>query len=38
MPLTKNDKKFMRNLKEEYGPKKGERIFYAIENKRKRKR
>jgi hypothetical protein len=33
MPLTKKGKKIMRQMKEEYGEKKGERVFYASANK-----
>lgn len=31
--LTKKGKKIMRSMKEEYGPKKGEEVFYASRNK-----
>lgn len=45
MPLTKKGAKIKRAMKEEYGPEKGERVFYASKNagtvkgvdKRKRK-
>jgi hypothetical protein len=33
MPLTKKGKKIMREMKEEYGPEKGEEVFYASRNK-----
>jgi len=33
MPLTKTGNKIMRSMKEEYGPKKGEEVFYASRNK-----
>ena len=33
MPLTSKGKKIMRSMKEEYGPKKGEKVFYASRNK-----
>lgn len=32
MPLTKKGKKIMGELKQEYGPKKGRSIFYAMKN------
>jgi hypothetical protein len=32
MPLTKKGKKVMGELKEQYGPKKGRSIFYAMAN------
>lgn len=32
MPLTKKGKKIRRAMREQYGPKKGERIFYASRN------
>ena len=32
MPLTKKGEKIERNMKREYGPKKGERYFYASKN------
>lgn len=35
MPLTKKGKKIKRAMVKEYGKKKGERIFYATENKGK---
>lgn len=35
MPLTKKGKKVMRAMKSEYGPKQGEKIFYASVNKGK---
>lgn len=35
MPLTRGGRKMLRNMKREYGSKKGTRIFYATENKRK---
>lgn len=33
MPLTKKGAKIKRKMKEEYGKEKGERVFYASENK-----
>lgn len=33
MPLTKKGKKIMRAMKEEYGPGKGKRVFYASQSK-----
>lgn len=33
MPLTKKGKKIKRAMKEEYGDKKGEEVFYASQNK-----
>ena len=33
MPLTKKGKKIMRSMKEQYGPKEGEAVFYASRNK-----
>lgn len=35
MPVNQ---KMMRKLKEEYGKKQGERVYYAIENKKKHKK
>jgi hypothetical protein len=35
MPLTKKGKKIMGAMKKEYGPKKGESVFYASANKGK---
>jgi hypothetical protein len=35
MPLTKKGKKIMSAMKEEYGDKGGERVFYASKNKGK---
>ena len=35
MPLTKTGKKVMRNMKSQYGSKKGESVFYASINKGK---
>lgn len=35
MPLTRGGRKMKRNMIKEYGKKRGERIFYATENKRK---
>lgn len=32
MPLTTKGKKIMRNMVEEYGPKKGKSVFYASRN------
>jgi hypothetical protein len=33
MPLTKKGKKIMGAMKKEYGPARGERVFYASANK-----
>lgn len=33
MPLTKKGKKIMKNMKSEYGEKKGKQVFYASQNK-----
>ena len=33
MPLSKAGKKIKKNLEEQYGKKKGEQVFYAMENK-----
>ena len=33
MPLTKKGKKIMRSMKDQYGKKKGETVFYASKNK-----
>lgn len=33
MPLTKKGKKIKKHMKEEYGDKKGEEVFYASQNK-----
>jgi hypothetical protein len=33
MPLTKKGKKIMGAMKEQYGEKKGEQVFYASKNK-----
>ena len=33
MPLTQKGKKIKKEMKEEYGPEKGERVFYASQNK-----
>ena len=35
MPLTKSGKKVLRNMKQEYGDKKGKQVFYASINKGK---
>ena len=35
MPLTKKGKKIMKSMKEQYGDKKGESVFYASANKGK---
>ncbi len=35
MPLTKKGEKIMSAMKEEYGSKKGESVFYASKNKGK---
>lgn len=32
MPLNQKGKKIKSNLKKEYGPKKGKKVFYAMEN------
>jgi hypothetical protein len=37
MPLNKKGKKIMEKMKEEYGKKKGESVFYAMENSGKLK-
>lgn len=34
MPLTKKGKKLMRAMKKEYGEKRGEKVFYASQNKK----
>lgn len=33
MPLTSKGKKILKEMKKEYGPDKGERVFYASANK-----
>lgn len=33
MPKTKKGKEIMENMKEQYGEKKGEQVFYASKNK-----
>ena len=33
MPMTKKGKKIMRSMKEQYGPDRGEEVFYASANK-----
>jgi len=33
MPLTKKGKKIKKSMKEQYGSKKGEDVFYASQNK-----
>jgi hypothetical protein len=33
MPLTKKGKKIKRSMEREYGEEKGERVFYASQNK-----
>ena len=33
MPLNKKGKKIMKSMKEQYGKKKGETVFYASKNK-----
>lgn len=33
MPLTAKGSKILANMKAKYGPEKGERVFYASENK-----
>lgn len=35
MPLTKKGKKIKKAMEKEYGKKKGEKVFYATENKGK---
>lgn len=35
MPITKKGQKIKKALKKEYGAKKGEQVFYALENKGK---
>lgn len=35
MPLTKSGKKVLKNMRSEYGGKKGESVFYASINKHK---
>jgi len=35
MPLTKKGKKIKKAVEKTYGKKKGERVFYALENKKK---
>jgi hypothetical protein len=35
MPLTRRGKKMKKSMEKEYGKKRGDRIFYATENKRK---
>lgn len=37
MPLTKKGQKIMKAMKDEYGAKKGEEVFYASKNKGKLK-
>ena len=37
MPLNKKGKKIMKKMKKEYGKKKGESVFYAMENSGKLK-
>ncbi len=36
MPLSKSGSKVMKNMKKEYGSKKGEEVFYASINKKKK--
>lgn len=38
MPLTAKMRKVKRAMIKEYGPEKGEQVFYAWENKHKRKK
>jgi hypothetical protein len=38
MPLTKKGKKIMKSMKDQYGDKKGESVFYASANKGKIKK
>jgi hypothetical protein len=33
MPLNKKGKEIMKSMKKQYGPKKGETVFYASKNK-----
>jgi hypothetical protein len=33
MPLTEKGKKIMASMKSQYGPQKGEQVFYASQNK-----
>lgn len=33
MPLTKKGQEIMKSMKEQYGPNKGENVFYASKNK-----
>jgi hypothetical protein len=33
MPLTKKGKKIKRNMREQYGPDKGDEVFYASQKK-----
>ena len=33
MPLTNKDKKILADMKKEYGEEKGEKVFYASQNK-----
>jgi hypothetical protein len=33
MPLTKKGKKIRRSMREQYGKKKGDRVYYASQNK-----
>jgi hypothetical protein len=35
VPLTKKGIKVLKEMRKEYGPKKGEQVFYATENKGK---
>ena len=37
MPLSRRGRKLKRKLESEYGKKKGEQVFYAMENKEKKK-
>jgi hypothetical protein len=37
MPLSRKGRKIKRAMEKEYGEKKGKRVFYAFENKHKRK-
>lgn len=37
MPLSRKGRKVKRAMQREYGPKKGARVFFATENKRKGK-
>ena len=38
MPLTPNQKKTLAAMRKQYGKKKGDQVFYAKENKEKRRK